>query len=373
MPIKILFFIENLSGGGAEKVLCNLVNSMDQSRFEITVQTLWKADSEQLLRPGIHYRYCYADRDKANVLRSRYEAALGLTYRLYIKDDYDIECAYLEYGPTKVIAGSNNKKAVKLAWIHCDLQTKTKELERFAAKAEKWYRKYDKIICVSKTVKKSFDYIFRNRFSSVVLQNYINVQDILRRSEEIIEPAKPSDRPLLLAVGTLYPPKNYPRLLRTSKRLKEEGVKHELWIVGGGIQRKMLETYVFENDLSDCVRFFGFQKNPYPYFRLADLLVCSSNYEGFSTVVTEGLILGKPVVTTDCAGMDELLGDSEYGIITQNNDDAFYEGVKRFITDRQCRAHYTQQAILRGSILSNEISVEQTERFLEQCLKKKYN
>ncbi len=39
--INILFFIESLSGGGAEKVLCNLVNAMDKERFSITVQTLY--------------------------------------------------------------------------------------------------------------------------------------------------------------------------------------------------------------------------------------------------------------------------------------------------------------------------------------------
>ena len=62
--IKILFFIENLSGGGAEKVLCNLVNAMDQSKFDITVQTLWKADAEKHLKSGIRYRYCYAKRSQ---------------------------------------------------------------------------------------------------------------------------------------------------------------------------------------------------------------------------------------------------------------------------------------------------------------------
>ena len=56
MRTKILFFIESLSGGGAEKVLCNLVNAMDQSKFEITVHTLWRAEAEHYLKPEIRYR-----------------------------------------------------------------------------------------------------------------------------------------------------------------------------------------------------------------------------------------------------------------------------------------------------------------------------
>ena len=113
MPVKILFFIEELSGGGAEKVLCNLVNHMDQSKFDITVQTLWKADAKQFLHPGIHYRYCYARKNRLNEYCSRLAAAAGLTYPLHIKDSYDLEIAYLEFGSTKVLSRSSNKKAKK--------------------------------------------------------------------------------------------------------------------------------------------------------------------------------------------------------------------------------------------------------------------
>ena len=57
--INILFFIESLSGGGAEKVLCNLVNAMDKERFSITVQTLYPEAVKEKLAPGIKYKYCY--------------------------------------------------------------------------------------------------------------------------------------------------------------------------------------------------------------------------------------------------------------------------------------------------------------------------
>ena len=61
--IKILFFIEKLYGGGAEKALCNLVNAMDQSIFDITVQTIWKYDPTDHLKPGIRYKYCYEQKN----------------------------------------------------------------------------------------------------------------------------------------------------------------------------------------------------------------------------------------------------------------------------------------------------------------------
>ena len=119
--IKILFFIEELEAGGAEKVLRDLVNHMDQTKFDITVQTVWPCDASKYLVSGIRYKSTYSAKNRINRLRYRFEAEVGILYHLHIKDDYDIECAYLEMGPTKVIASSTNKKAKKLAWVHCDL------------------------------------------------------------------------------------------------------------------------------------------------------------------------------------------------------------------------------------------------------------
>ena len=103
----------------------------------------------------------------------------------------------------------------------------------------------------------------------------------------------------------------------------------------------------------------------------ADLLVCSSIFEGFSTFVTEGLILGKPIVTTDVSGMREILGDSEYGLITANNDEAFYKGVKRMLTEPGLLENYAEQAKLRGKDFKCERLVRETEAFFEAELRKK--
>ena len=90
--IKLLFFINTtLSSGGAEKVLRTLVNNMDQSRFDITVITSWPEDGGKYLAPGIHYRSLYPARNQFWRLVSRLEAGLGLTYRMRMAGEYDIE------------------------------------------------------------------------------------------------------------------------------------------------------------------------------------------------------------------------------------------------------------------------------------------
>ncbi|MEQ8197853.1 MAG: glycosyltransferase, partial [Clostridiaceae bacterium] len=93
------------------------------------------------------------------------------------------------------------------------------------------------------------------------------------------------------------------------------------------------ERYINENSLEDTVKLMGFQSNPYPYIKAADFFVCSSRAEGLSTVVTEAMILGKPVITTDCAGMRELLDEGRYGIITDNSSDSLYSALRDVFLD----------------------------------------
>ena len=361
---KILFFIEELRAGGAEKVLCNLVNAMDQNRFEITVQTLWKADAAQFLNPGIRYRYCYAARGAITRVRSRVEALLGLTYRLHIRDDYDIECAYLECGATKIMASSTNRHAKKLAWVHCDLQKKMHEPEGFVAKSKKWYQKYDKVICVSQNVKDAFDAMFDNAFDTCVLYNTVDDAQIRREAEKALPDWIRKRRLTAVTVGRLSNEKAYDRLLRVHHSLIARGIDYDLWIIGEGPDRPKLEESIVRNGLSESVKLLGYQTNPYPFMKEADLLICSSHYEGFSTFVTEGLILGKPIVTTDCGGMRELLGDGKYGMIVENEEKALEEGIQKMQKSESLREKYAALAHGRGSNFSAKRLTKQTEQYL---------
>lgn len=367
---NILFFIESLSGGGAEKVLRNLVNAMDQTKFCITVQTLYPEDAEKYFAPGIRYKHCYPAKNRINELRMRAEAAAGLTYPLRIKGDYDIEVAYLECGSTKIMASSTNQKALKLAWVHSDLQNWANP-DDFVAATKKYYARYDFAVCVSEHVLKNFEKLYGDTVPAVTVYNTIDDGEILRKSAEALPPDVSKRKLTIVAVGRLSVPKHFIRALTTHKRLLEDGLDHDLWIIGEGEERSLLEAYIQENHLDASAKLLGFRENPYNLMYAADILVCSSIFEGFSTFVTEGLILGKPIVTTDVSGMHELLGDSKYGLITANDDEAFYEGVKRMLTEPGLLEHYAEQARIRGRDFKREKLAKDTEAFFERELQKK--
>lgn len=367
--IKLLFFIDTtLSRGGAEKVLRTLVNSMDQRRFDITVITSWPEDGDRYLAPGIHYRSLYPARNQFWRLVSRLEAGLGLTYRLRMTGDYDLEIAYLEFGPTKILASSTNKRARKLAWVHCELDKTGADLSLLRRKAAPWYPKFDKVICVSRNVRDSFRRIFGDSCCCEVLYNVVDSEEIRGKAALPLPSALQKRKLTAATVGRMYAQKSYDRLLRVHKRLREEGLDYDLWILGDGPERSGLEEYCRQNQLTDSVFMPGFLDNPYPAFREADVIVCSSLYEGFSTVVTEALILGKPVVTTDCSGMEELLGDNEYGIITENTEAGLYSGLKEMLSSSALRQHYAEAAARRGTAFQRDTLVRATEEFFLNTL-----
>ena len=360
--IKILFFIETLSGGGAEKVLQNLVNNMDIEKFDITVQTVWKEDPDGLLNKNIKYKYIYPCYSKLNNYKYRLSILLKTIYPLHIKDSYDIEVAYLECGATKVSSTSTNKKAKKIAWVHCDLSKKISDINEFKKKSIKWYKKFDKIVCVSRDVETSFKGIYGNEFNTEVIYNVIDDCSIREKANENVEVFSFDEKiPTIVSVGRLSPEKRFDRLIDAHKALLDDGVLNKLLIIGEGDEREKLEQIIKASDVQKTVTLSGFKSNPYPYIKKADLLACSSDYEGFSSFVAEGLILGKAIVTTNCTGMEELLGSSQYGIITDCNAKALSEGIKKLLSDDKLKDECERNAIDRGKGFSIETSVKKAE------------
>lgn len=371
--IKILFFIPGLSEGGAEKVLRNLVNNMDQTKFDITVQTIANCDSEKYLIPGVHYKVI--NRCKTRWGRKFFEywfrlcAEFKLAYRFFVKGDYDIEVAYLETIATKIIAQSTNKQAAKLAWVHCDLSQK-EGIKDVAKKLKGQYKKYNKIVCVSEDVQKGFCQVFGEGFDTIVLPNVIDEEEIRRKAEsQTCDTHKKNwNGNTFLAVGRLTQQKNFRYLISECGELQNSGQQFRLDILGEGPEKEALDRQIKELNLNECVRLRGYKENPYPWMRNADAIVCSSKYEGISSVIIEALILGKVVITVPCSGMKELLGDSEYGIIAEDSDKGLYNCLKDFLNNPSLKSLYEKKALERSGMFSKLKVLQATENLFLNML-----
>lgn len=97
----------------------------------------------------------------------------------------------------------------------------------------------------------------------------------------------------------------------------------------------------------------------------ADLIVYPSRAEVYNTVAIEAVVLGKPVVAADCAGMKEIFGDSEYGLVTENTDEAIYDGIKKMLEDKTLRLYYAKQARERSSDFESNSRLKKIEELFK--------
>ena len=359
MKKKILFSITNLIGGGAEKILLDTVKAMDKTKYDVYVFSLLNEGIyiEEIKKYATYFfafdLEAYPERLR-NYIRFLFLRYIKFSkkeklYKKYVQGEYDYEIAFLEGPVTKIIAGSKSRTP-KYAWVHVDLINLPDSNKYYRSKeeAKECYNFYNKILCVSSDVKTSFLKIYDVDEEKVQVQlNVLDTNKILNSVKNVTEYKR--QNPLnLITVGRLSPQKGYDRLLKCCVRLKEDKLTFKLKIVGTGLLKDTYQKFIDDNELNDCVELTGFIDNPYPLLKKADLFVCSSLTEGFSTVVSEAIFLGTPVLTTDCAGMKDILGDSEFGLIVENNENGLYEGLKQLLKDKDKLNELREKAVERS-------------------------
>lgn len=372
---KILFLIHDLGQGGAEKVLVNLVNNMDKNEFDISVIALFGGGvNEQFLAPHIKFKSIFAKSFPGNTKLLKLFSPKRL-HRMFIKDHYDIEVSYLEGPSARVISGCEDPKTKLVSWIHVEQHTISKVARAFKneTEAKECYNKFDRTICVSDYVKKDFTSIIKLDKPCEVLYNTVESDKIISLSKEPVENLDDDGKFKLVAVGTLKKSKGYDRLLHIVNRLaKNDKLPVHLYILGIGPIQSELENYANDNSLQESITFLGYDTNPYKYVANCDLFVCASHAEGFSTAATEALIVGTPVCTVEVSGMKEMLGENnEYGVVTENDENALYEGIKKFVTNSELLESYKFKAVERGKYFSTENTVNAVEEMLKALLNNK--
>lgn len=336
MKRKLLFCHFDLAGGGAEKVLVNLLHGLNPEKYDITLFLLFGVGPYMNKLPEyvkVRYLFKWQFRGLTQILKL---FSPRLLHKLLIKGNYDLEIAYLETSPTRIISGAPDNVR-RIAWVHIEEENKNtfSLVYRNESEMEGCYNRFNKIAFVSKTALRKFEQFHpRVSTSKCVMYNINDIEILSKAKEEMEFPL--SDTLNICTVGRLAKQKGYPRLLQTVKELNDSGLasRFTLYILGKGEEEDKLKAYIKEHNLRNVVM-LGFCPNPYKYLSKMDLFVCSSFKEGYSTAVVESTLLGVPVITTDCSGMDEILKDGRYGMIVPNNQSALFDGMKDLIEHRE--------------------------------------
>lgn len=367
---KILFVIHDLHHGGAEKVLVNLVNHMDKSRFAVSILALFGGGvNEQFLSPDVRLLHGHSRVIPGNSHIMKLFSPRQL-FRHYIREKYDVIVSYLEGPSARIVSGCPEDGTKLVSWIHIEQHTSEQASASFRSReeAQQCYARFDKIVCVSKTVAEDFCSLFHLERPPEIIYNTVE-SDVIRAraAEKVMDGVFQEGAYRLVGVGKLVPTKGFDRLLHAHQRLLlEENVPVHTYLLGQGPERENLEKWLASQGIKDSVTFLGYQTNPYKFVAACDLFVCASHAEGFSTAATEALIVGTPVISTRVSGMEEMLGaHNEYGVITDNDEEALYQGLKAMLTKPGMLEHYRKMAVQRGAFFNTERTVADVEKMLD--------
>jgi len=201
--------------------------------------------------------------------------------------------------------------------------------------AMKLYRWADELVAVSCGVAREIESSLAvSRGTVKVIYNPIWTENMLQEAlsstgEDWLEHRK---FPVLISAGRLTAEKNFMLLLQAFKEINET-TPSRLIILGEGEQREQLQNFVFQHDLSDCVKMPGHVANPLAYFSRANLFVLTSAWEGFGNVLVEAMACGLPIVSTDCPyGPSEILANGQYGeLVPVGDQDGLVAAIKRVL------------------------------------------
>lgn len=354
--------------GGAEKVLVNLVNNLDKTKFDVTVGAVFDTGvNKEFLSDTVHYYSVCKRQFRGNSKFFKLYSRRKL-YSKFVKGNYDIIVSYLEGITARAVSGCKDGKVKKVSWIHIEQKDKKTLAKAFRTYREccDAYNSFDLNVCVSNTVKEDFTSLLKLDTKCTVLHNTLETDKIKALADEPIEFEYDKERINLTVVGKLAENKGCMRILETVKRLKDEGInKYSITFLGVGPLEDKMKSFVERNNLIDDIRFLGYRINPYKYVKRSDALLCGSYAEGFSTAATEAVIVGTPVLTVKVSGMDELIGNSGCGVIAENTDNGLYGMLKEFSDKKEKLIAMRENALKRGLEFSRDKTVKAVEDTLE--------
>lgn len=312
--IKIIFFLPNLNGGGAERITINIIRKLDSNIFDIHLVLAKKAGAYiDLIPQNITVHDLHASKTVFSIFKLRKtikriqpDILFSTLFRTHIA--VDMALMGLTKRPVTVFRSPNSPK---LILENNQLNPVQKYLLQTA------YRRADVILAQTPEMKHEiakYHHIEENK-----IEVYFNPLDGDMINEKINNIENPFDanRINVVAAGKLAKQKGFDVLLRSFRKVVQKNNNFYLHIIGEDYgEKENLVHMVKELHLEDNVEFLGFQHNPYKFFYFSDLYVLSSRWEGLPNTVLENLYLKKPIISTKCIPfMSALIDDGKNGLL----------------------------------------------------------
>ena len=366
MKKRVLFLIDSLTCGGAEKSLISLLPLLDYSQidvdllmfkrggvFEKYVPQQVRVISHRLYGSGFVdrlsqrlHQMCFSWNLRFGKKRHGAETHWRAMHQavMPLEGQYDVAIAYQQGMPTFFLATKVNA-VKKVAWINADVLAAGYDMDY----CKQFYDKMDAVVAVSQ---KLFDLLsvraswMQDKLHCVY--DIINPEVVRTLAQEQVTDMNPvGDALSIVTVGRLTKPKNHLLALDAAHILKDNGLDFKWYFVGEGEMRTAIEQRIADLGLADNVILLGLKENPYPYMAKADVYVQTSAFEGFGMTIAEAKMLHRPVVSTNFDVIHDQIVDHQNGLIADMTPQNVAEKILELIADEE----------LRGSIsksLANE-------------------
>ena len=361
MKKRVLFVIDSLGVGGAEKSLVTLLGLLDYSRFDVDLQLLSYGGlmgqfvpAEVNILPPLNYTQylsmpVWRQLCRPLMLSTRLKYSLRIRKHRMLNSDiavaywrsagrsiasnpknYDVAIAYAQGVPTFYTIDKVSARR-KLVWLNIDyrLAGTTRDYQR------RFYDASDTIVPVSEFVRNVFSEVYPEfRHKMRIMPDIVDGSIVERMS---LSPSdKPIDKtaPVIMTTGRLNRlQKGYDLALAAAKVLRDRGVDFRWYAVGEGAYRGEMGHYIAENQLQDCFILLGATANPYSYMRQCDVYVQTSRHEGFGLTIAEARILNRPVVCTNFEGCTVQMADGKNGLVTSFAPEDIADAIERLLND----------------------------------------
>lgn len=360
---KIAILNYHMACGGTEKAMIALLNSLDYNQIQVTLYLLFKegpllndipkqVDVQEIRFKKDKYRnyvseirglktiqtsYLKLERKIFKILNKvNYED--GTIFEAVLKQvivpdvEFDLVCDFSGYGffPT-IVAAKLFRAKQRCTWIHDE---KCFWLKR----VEKSLDNFDRIFCVSISVKQNFLKMYPQYQSKTeVFYNLIDAQEIKNKATNFVVSDIMNEQNVLLTVGRLVEQKGYDIAIKTALLLKEKNILFKWYFIGDGDKKEEMEELIRKFKLQNEVILLGRKDNPYPYMKKCTLYVQPSRNEGYPVVIVEARALGCVIVASDIPSIGEQIIDGVNGYLVQLDEKAFANKIEELLRDEEKR------------------------------------
>lgn len=373
-PKRVLLMVSSMRGGGSERQVLLLAQSLDRSRFSPHLY-LTEAEGDFLDRvpddvPIHSFDSCP---DRGGVYVPGRQLRRQTAFLRGVIQDNKIDVVYDRTFHMTLLAGkaaSIRRVSTIVSPPHLALPLVEKRFvaikrRRLAAA----YRKSDVVIAVSKQAAESAELYYGLAPSSVhVVKNPVDLQQVSAAAHR--QPSGRADQTRLVCVGRMTEEKGHADLIAGIATLADRWPKSRgdlmLRLVGDGPLRHNLEAQVASLGLTDSIQFIGALENAADEIASADALVLPSRFEGMPNVVLESMALGTPVIATRAGGTIELQQDSPTAFWAQPGNPA---SIADAILDFACHPQRAaQQSAAALSLIQTEHGLKKIVQRIEDFL-----